>query len=199
MAETTINIRYHMNGTTDNCRFDNQHLTDEQIEFITLNLPTTCTSLSFARTEMTYAGFDYVATNLLLRGNSNQLNIKSLMLYDTKLTDQGVALLCQALIDGRNSKLEHLNISLNPGVTGVGAQEIARMLAVNQGLRTLDLSYTSIGGSGVFEVCQALDRKENITLQCLDISFSLSPEEKVDEKLQVLLKKINHRLTLLNY
>ena len=200
MAESTINIRCHMNGTTDHCCFNNQELTDEQIAFITLNLPVMCTSLNLARTDMTYTGFGYVATNLLLRGNSKQLNIKSLILYDTALTDQGVALLCRALIDGRNSKLEHLNISLNPHVTAAGAQEIARMLAVNQGLRTLDLSYTSIGGSGVFDVCQALDRKDAIPLRCLDISFSLSPDEKEsNEELQKLLKRINQRLTLLDY
>jgi Ran GTPase-activating protein (RanGAP) involved in mRNA processing and transport len=200
MAEDSINIRYYMHGTTDTCCINDQTLTDDQVEFISLNLPSTCTSLSLARTELTLTSIGFLATNLLLRGNSLQSNLKYLYLYNTKLTDEGVQLLCRALIDGQNKKLQKLDIQLNPGITEIGAHEIARMLAVNQGLKVLDLSYNSIGRRGVFEVCQSLDMKNDATLQYLDISFNLTSAEKTaDQELNELLERLGQRVHILNY
>lgn len=200
MTEDSINIRYHMHGTTDTCRVNDQTLTDDQVEFISLNLPPTCTSLSLSRTELTTTGISYLAVNLLLRGNSNQSNLKYFSLYNTHLTDAGVRLLCRALIDGQNKKLQSLDIQLNPRITEIGAHEIAGMLAVNQGWKVLDLSYNSIGREGVFEVCKSLDMKSNVTLQYLDISFNLTPMEKNDDReLNELLKRVSQRMEIVNY
>ena len=200
MTEGSINIRYHMNGTTDTCHVNDQTLTDDQVEFISLNLPSTCTSLSLSRTELTTTGLSYLAANLLLRGNSNQSNFTYLSLYNTHLTDEGVRLLCRALIDGQNKKLQSLDIQLNPKITEIGAHEIANMLAVNPGLKVLDLSYNSIGRQGVFEVCKSLDMKSNVTLKYLDISFNLTPGEKNDDReLNELLERVGQRVKIVNY
>ena len=200
MADDYVNIRYYMHGTTDTCSINDQTLRDDQVEFISLNLPASVTCLSLSRSELTEIGINYLATNLLLRGCSNQANFKFLSLSDTKLTDEGVRLLCRALIDGRNTKLQHLSIYLNAQITEVGAHEIAQMLAVNEGLEVLDLSYTSIGRQGVFELCQALAMKKNMTLKCLDISCNLTLEEKNnDRELNELLARVGERVNILNY
>ncbi|CAF1065253.1 unnamed protein product [Didymodactylos carnosus] len=154
-----------MHGTTDTCRINDQTLTDDQVEFISLNLPSSCTSLSLSRTELTETGISYLATTLLLRGNSNKSNLKFLSLYSTKLTDEGVRLLCRALIDGQNTKLQYLYIQSNETITEVGAHEIAQMLEVNQGLEMLDLSYTSIARQGVFEVCKIVGDEEECDIE----------------------------------
>ena len=189
-----------MHGTTDICSINDQTLTDDQVEFISSNLPFTVTSLSLSGTELMETGVNYLATNLLLRSNSNQLKFKSLSLYNTKLTDEGVRLLCRALIDGQNIKLRHLNISLNGQITEVGARAIAQMLEVNEGLEVLDMSYTSIGRQGILELYQALARKKNVVLKCLDISGNLTSEERTNNReLSELLERVSERVNVLNY
>jgi hypothetical protein len=37
--DNSLNLRYYMNGTVDTITFRDQTLTDDQIEFITRNLP----------------------------------------------------------------------------------------------------------------------------------------------------------------
>lgn len=200
MTDAYMNIRYYMHGTTDTCTISDQTVTDDQVEFISSNLPASVTTLNLSRTVLTEIGIGYLATNLLLRGRNNQVNLKSLSLSNTKLTDGGVRLLCRALIDGRNTKLQHLSICINGQITQVGAHEIAQMLEVNEGLEVLDLSYTSIGRQGVFELCRVLVLKKDATLKCLDISCTLTLEEKNNDRpLNELLEKVSQRVNILNY
>ena len=200
MSEDMVNLRYYMHGTTDTCCITNHTLTDGQVEFISLNLPYSCRSLSLSQTGLTATGIEYLATNLLLRGNNNQLNLQSLCLYNTKLTDEGVRLLCRALIDGQNSKLHSLNVSANGKITDIGAHEISQMLVANRGLQRLDLSYNSIGRQGIFDVCSSLEMNKNMTLKYLDISFNLTlAEEKDDRDLNELLARVGERVRIVNY
>ncbi|CAF1307751.1 unnamed protein product [Adineta steineri] len=182
-----VNIRQHMNGTTDTCTFRNETLTDDDIEYITLNLPSTCRYLRFSSTKLSETAVSYIAENLLLRGNN--FNLKSLSLYGTNLTDEGITNLCRALIDGNNHQLQSMDIELN-NITDVGAREIAKMLEVNQGLKRLDISYMNIGREGIMHILTALEEK-NRTLKTLDITGSISTDENINEIIQRIHERVN--------
>lgn len=161
-GDNSLNLRYYMNGTTDRLTFRDQALTDDQIEFITTNLPSSCRKLIFHRTELTDIGINYIAENLLLRGGVGS-NLTFLCLANASVTDDDVNSLCNALLAG-NNKLQKLNLEINEGITSVGAKALAEMLKMNNQrgcLEILDVSYTMIGRDGVYAICKSW---ENIIL-----------------------------------
>ncbi|UJR11037.1 hypothetical protein I4U23_015221 [Adineta vaga] len=186
----TINIRQHMNGTTCTCTFSNESLTDDQIEELTLYLPSTCQNLRLSRVDLSETAVNYIAENLLLRGNNSHL--KSLSLYCTKLTDEGITSICRAMVDGDNHKLRFLDIQLN-NITDIGALEIAKMLEVNKGLEILDMSYMNILHDGFMAVLTALVEK-NRTLKILDFTGSTA----IDESMKEMIVKIKDRVHIIN-
>ncbi|CAF3806152.1 unnamed protein product, partial [Rotaria sp. Silwood1] len=138
---------------SDTCTFrDHETLTDDQIDFITTNLPLNCRKLVFRGTELTDIGVSYIATNLLLRGGNRSNNLMHLCLSNATISDDGVKSICCALLSNKNNKLGSLILDLNTGITCVGAQALGEMLEkMNHGnLKLLDLSYTSIGRDGVY-------------------------------------------------
>ena len=179
-----------MNGTTDTCVFHNESLTDEQIEEITLYLPPGCQYLRFSSIELSETAINFIAENLLLRGKNS--NLQHLSLRDTKLTDEGITCLCHALINGKNCKLRSLDVQLND-FTDIGAHEIAKMLEVNKGLETLDISYLQLTRDGIMAILTALVEK-NRTLTTLDVTNSIP----VDENMKNFLKPIEGRVRVIN-
>jgi hypothetical protein len=196
--DNSLNLRYYMNGTVDTITFCDQTLTDDQIEFMTTNLPSKCRKVRFLRTELTDIGISHIAENLLLRRDGGS-NLMHLCLSGASVTDEGVNSLCNALLAG-NNKLQSLNLELNERITFVGARALAEMLKMNnQGgcLEVLDISYTMIGRNGVYAVCKSLEN--NIKLKQLDITGTLTIEERKDEELKDLLQGISERLQLIHY
>jgi hypothetical protein len=124
--DNSLNLRYYMNGTVDTITFRNQTLSDDQIEFITTNLPSSCQKLIFQHTELTDIGVSHIAENLLLRGGSGP-KLTFLCLTGASVTDEGVKSLCSALLAG-NNKLQTLSLELNEKITFVGARALVEML-----------------------------------------------------------------------
>lgn len=195
--DNSLNLRYYMNGTTNTLKFYDKTLTDDQIEFITTNLPLKCQTLIFRHTKLTDIGINYIAINLLLRGGAES-NLTHLCVSGASITDDSVINLCNAL-SAKNNKLKKLILELNP-ITVIGAKAIAEMLKMNNQhgcLELLDISYTMIGRDGVYTICQSLEN--NTKLKTLDISCILTNEERLDKEMNELLEIVNRKLNLLNY
>ncbi|CAF0977115.1 unnamed protein product [Adineta ricciae] len=163
---------------------------DEQIEEITLYLPSSCQYLRFSGVELSEKAVNFIGENLLLRGKSS--NLQHLSLCNTKLTDEGITCLCHALINGKNCRLRSLDVQLN-NFTDIGAHEIAKMLEVNKGLEMLDISYLQLTRDGIMVILTALVEK-NRTLTTLDMTSSIL----IDENMKNLLKRIEDRVRVIN-
>jgi hypothetical protein len=165
---------------------------------MTTNLPSKCRKVRFLRTELTDIGVSYIAENLLQR-RYGESYLTHLCLSGASVTDEGVNSLCKALLAG-NNKLQSLNLELNGRITSVGGRALAEMLKMNnQGgyLEVLDISYTMIGRDGVCAICKSLEN--NIKLKQLDITGTLTIEEREHEELKKLLQKVSERMQIIHY
>ncbi len=91
-------------------------------------------------------------------------------------------------------------MELNGRITSVGARALAEMLKMNNQdgcLEVLDISYTMIERDGVYALCKSL--KNNIKLKQLDITGTLTIEEREHEELKELLEKVSERLEIIHY
>ncbi|XP_037676439.1 NACHT, LRR and PYD domains-containing protein 8 [Choloepus didactylus] len=106
--------------------------------------------------------------------NKNK-NLRSLDLGFNSLKDDGVILLCEALMSPRCA-LQTLELETCQ-LTSTCCQAVAAMLLHNQSLRYLDLTKNGIGSSGIQLLCGAFrDRKQRAK-----ISLTSDPKERETE------------------
>ena len=97
-------------------------------------------------------GIGFMALGESLKRNRG---LKTLDISDCSIDDQGMKSLASAL--EMNGSLEELDLSGNRVVTGIGFMALGESLKRNRGLKTLDISYSSIDDQGMKSLASALE------------------------------------------
>jgi NLR family CARD domain-containing protein 3 len=96
----------------------------------------------------------------------NGSNLKTLIISNNELGDNGVMAIARGLQQSSKGSLEKLDVNANI-ISSVGAVALAMMLRMNKSLSELNLSYNNIGDEGAVAIAAAL--QVNKTLRCLSL------------------------------
>jgi Ran GTPase-activating protein (RanGAP) involved in mRNA processing and transport len=91
-------------------------------------------------------------------------SIQNISLYQSKLGDEGMKALAEAL---KVNNVQHIDLSDNQ-IGDEGAKALAEVLKVNTSIRSIEISVNKIGDEGIKALSQAL--KVNTTLQYLGLA-----------------------------
>lgn len=165
----------------------NQDITDRDIEIIAQEVlvKKQCTRLWMQGNKLTYVGISILAAAL-----ANNTTLERLYIYGNRVLDKGAKALSKILAFN-NKGLKILNLQ-ETGITDIGVEQLSEMLKTNTTLTVLNLSKNDISDVGVRLLCNVL-KKQNNTLQCLD----LSKNKKIsDLSVEVLIEMTEYNRAL---
>jgi len=110
----------------------------------------------------TAEGITVVADALRVNGELTALNLSF-----NYLKDEGINAVCEAIQSNKETKLALLNFEYN-GIGPGGANAVAAMVAVTDGLTALDLSSNDLKDEGVRAVCKAIQSNKETKLASLN-------------------------------
>jgi hypothetical protein len=110
----------------------------------------------------TAEGITVVADALRVNGELTALNLSF-----NYLKDEGINAVCEAIQSNKETKLASLNFK-NNGIGPGGANAVAAMVAVTDGLTALDLSSNDLKDEGVRAVCKAIQSNKETKLASLN-------------------------------
>ena len=97
---------------------------------------------------------------------TNNKTIQELVIWRHSISDKGVTNICQAL--EHNSTLTSLNLYRNPLFTSTSGQALSHLLLNNSSLVELDLRLTSLSTESILLILQSLSNNNNIRRLMLD-------------------------------
>ena len=97
---------------------------------------------------------------------TNNKTIQELVIRSHSISDRGVTNICQAL--EHNSTLTSLGLYRNPLITSTSGQALSHLLLNNSSLVELDLSGTSLSTESILLILQSLSNNNNIRRLWLD-------------------------------
>ena len=97
---------------------------------------------------------------------TNNKTIQELVIWDHSISDRGVTNICQAL--EHNSTLTSLDLYDNPLITSTSGQALSHLLLNNSSLVELNLSWTSLSTESILLILQSLMDNKKIRRLRLD-------------------------------
>ena len=98
--------------------------------------------------------------NIISSQLSNNTTLKTLVIADGSINDDGVITLVQSL--KYNKSITSLYLYRNPDITSASAQSLAELLLHNNTLQYLDLEYTNIDTNGVLVLVETLKTNKGL-------------------------------------
>ena len=104
--------------------------------------------------------------NIISSQLSNNTTLKTLVIIDGSINDDGVITLVQSL--KYNKSITRLYLFNNPDITSASAQSLAELLLHNNTLEYLDFYYTNIDTNGVLVLVETLKTNKRLRRLWLD-------------------------------
>ena len=104
--------------------------------------------------------------NIISSQLSNNTTLKTLVITDGSINDDGVITLVQSL--KYNKSITSLYLPNNPDITSASAQSLAELLLHNNTLEVLDLEGTNIDTNGVLVLVETLKTNKRLRILVLD-------------------------------